>query len=111
LQTPPQPPLSDIPEASDSENDEGVEGEGSDPEIDEQSDDEDDRQAHAFLRASQNQVTAACASQQPATSVPGIVHDHTAFAVSIIFYKLCPIIDSETGSWYGTVCPSESLQA
>lgn len=75
-------------EPSDSEDEE------EDPrlDIDEQSDDEDERQAHALLRASPNQVILHSPIPQSAvTTVPRLSsagRDHSGFAVSgIIFIK------------------------
>ena len=86
----------DVTGSHDSEaDDEEVEGENMEPEIDEQSDDEDDRQAHAFLRASPNQ-TMVTVSQPPVPHVqratvtttprplPPTGQGHLGFAVSII---------------------------
>ena len=65
-QTPLQPVPQEAPESSDSEDEEALDLE---PEIDEQSDDEDDRQAQVFLCAPPNQVTV---SQLPPPTVRGL---------------------------------------
>ena len=62
----------DTVEPSDSEADEEAGGEDLEPEIDERSDDEDDRRAHAFLHASSNHVTMATLSQPAVSSVQGV---------------------------------------
>jgi hypothetical protein len=73
-----------------------VEEEDAEPEIDEQSDDEDERQAHAFLQVSRNEAAMVGAFHQPVCAVQGITsatfhqplahagQDHTGFAVSTI---------------------------
>ena len=66
-QTPLQSVLQDDQEPSVSEEAPDLE-----PEIDEQSDDEDDRRAHAFLHASPNQVTVAAVSRPPPPAVRGL---------------------------------------
>lgn len=78
-QTPPQSLLQSIPEPSDLEDEEDASG----LEIDEQSDDEDDRQAHALLSASPNQVTVSQSPipQRPVTMLPA--GDHHGFAVCV----------------------------
>jgi len=89
-QTPQQSAPLNPPETGDSEDEEEVPG--LEPEIDEQSDDEDDRQAHAFLSATPNQVPVVAVSQSPPTvrgvtatapQPPPTGQDHFGFAVSM----------------------------
>ena len=92
-QTPLQSVLQDDQEPSVSEEALDLE-----PEIDEQSDNEDDHWAHAFLHALPNQVTVAAVSQPPPPTVQGLTATaapqplapagwgHLSFAVSYILH-------------------------
>ena len=85
-----QAPQTSLPspiEPSDSEADNEAEGADIELKINEQSDDEDNRQAHAFLQASLNPVTMAAVSQSHAViprPLPSTGQGHLGFAVSPI---------------------------
>lgn len=89
-----------ILESTDSDANEEAEAEDLEPDIDEQSDGKDNRQAHEFLHTSPNQVAAVTTSQPllptiqsvtipaPPQPLPIAGQDHLGFTVSMIL-SLC----------------------